>query len=215
MSASFCWVSWNPPAGGRTARARSAVRRWPSPSASGPRRARPTRCRTAPRSGRTAGPSGRAPRGRRVDPGSRTLSSTNSEVTEARRTSCAYHLGALKPGGVGGDHEAADAVVGLRPTPRRRRPRAVGDPHLGAVEHPVVAVAPGVGAHPGRGRSRSRARSGRSSRSPHRRPSAAATPASAPRCPNFQIANIASEPCTDTSDRTPSRLASSSRHASP
>src|SRR5581483_4311726 len=33
--------------------------------------------------------------------------------------------------------------------------------------------------------------------------------------PHFQIENIASEPCTDTSDRTPESPASSSRQVSP
>jgi hypothetical protein len=33
--------------------------------------------------------------------------------------------------------------------------------------------------------------------------------------PNFQIANMAREPCTDTMLRTPESPASSSRHASP
>jgi hypothetical protein len=33
--------------------------------------------------------------------------------------------------------------------------------------------------------------------------------------PNRWIANIASDPCTDTSDRTPESTASNSRHASP
>ena len=61
----------------------------------------------------------------------------------------------------------------------------------------------GARAHAATGRCRSRARSGRSSRSPRRRPCAAATPASAPRCRNFQIGNIASEPCTDTKRAQP------------
>ncbi len=33
--------------------------------------------------------------------------------------------------------------------------------------------------------------------------------------PNFQIGNIASDPCTDTNDRAPLSPASSSKHASP
>ena len=41
-------------------------------------------------------------------------------------------------------------LVGLRPDHGDVGDRAVGDPHLGAVEHPVVAVALGPGPHPGR-----------------------------------------------------------------
>ena len=46
--------------------------------------------------------------------------------------------------------EAADAVVRPGPDHRDVGHRAVGDPHLRAVQHPVVAVAPGVRAHTGR-----------------------------------------------------------------
>ena len=48
---------------------------------------------------------------------------------------------------VGGDHEAPDAVVGLRPHDGHVGDPAVRDPHLRPVEDPVVAVAPGAGAH--------------------------------------------------------------------
>ena len=55
---------------------------------------------------------------------------------------------AVKPGVSVGHHEAADPVVRpLGPDDRDVGERAVGDPHLAAVEHPVVAVAPGPGAH--------------------------------------------------------------------
>src|SRR3546814_7434138 len=37
------------------------------------------------------------------------------------------------------DHEALDALVGLRPDDGDVGQVAVGDPHLGAVEHPVAA----------------------------------------------------------------------------
>ena len=50
-------------------------------------------------------------------------------------------LGAL------GDEEAADALVGLRPDDGDVGDRAVGDPHLLAVQDPVVAVAAGAGPH--------------------------------------------------------------------
>ena len=48
------------------------------------------------------------------------------------------------------DEEAADAVVGLRPDHGDVGDRAVGDPLLGAVEDPAVAVAAGGGAHAAR-----------------------------------------------------------------
>ena len=83
--------------------------------------------------------------------------------------------------GVGRHDEAADALVGLRPHDRDVGDAAVGDPHLRAVEDPVVAVALGASCACPPGRSRSRARSARSSRSPRPPPSAAATAASAPR----------------------------------
>ena len=57
---------------------------------------------------------------------------------------------------------------------------AVGDPHLRAVQHPAVAVAPRGRAHRAQGRCRRRARSARSSRSPPRRPCARASAPSAP-----------------------------------
>ena len=48
--------------------------------------------------------------------------------------------GGGEAGRAGGDEEAADAVVGVRPHHGDVGDRAVGDPHLGAVEHPVRAV---------------------------------------------------------------------------
>ena len=85
---------------------------------------------------------------------------------------------------VGRHDEAADAVVGLRPHDRDLRDRGEADPALRAGQDPVVAVAAGERLHARRVGARTRARSGRSSRSPRRAPSAAATPASAPRCPS-------------------------------
>ncbi len=59
-------------------------------------------------------------------------------------------LGGREPRGVGGDHEPADAVVGTGPDHRDPGHRAIGDPHLAPVEHPVSpAVALGVGPHRG------------------------------------------------------------------
>ena len=51
-------------------------------------------------------------------------------MTEARSDSLRWILVAVKPGRVRRDHEAADAVVGLRPDHRDAGQRAVGDPHL-------------------------------------------------------------------------------------
>ena len=45
------------------------------------------------------------------------------------------------------DDEAPDALVGRRPHHGHVRDVAVGDPHLRAVEHPVVAVTARAGAH--------------------------------------------------------------------
>ena len=46
-----------------------------------------------------------------------------------------------------GDHETANAVVGLRPDHRYIGNVSIGDPHLGAIEHPVTAVTLGVSDH--------------------------------------------------------------------
>ena len=84
--------------------------------------------------------------------GSRTSSSTSSLVTDARSESLRLISGALKPGGVGRHDEAADPAVvrSARPDDGDVGDRAVGDPHLRAVEHPVGAVEAGAGAHRGR-----------------------------------------------------------------
>ena len=93
-------------------------------------------------------------------------------------------LGRREPRGVRRDDEAADRAVlavldGARPDHRDVGDRAVGDPHLGAGRAPSRRrrAARGCACRPGR--SRSRARSARSSRSPRRSPSAAATRPSA------------------------------------
>ena len=52
-----------------------------------------------------------------------------------------------EPGRVGGNDEAPDPLVGASPHHGDVGDPAVGDPHLGAVEHPVAAVAAGMGAH--------------------------------------------------------------------
>ena len=57
-------------------------------------------------------------------------------------------LASREAGGVRGDHEAPDAVIGLGPHDGHVSDGAIGDPHLGAVEHPVVAIPLRRGAHP-------------------------------------------------------------------
>ena len=54
---------------------------------------------------------------------------------------------AENPARLGGDDEAAHAVVGHRPDDRHVGDRSVGDPHLAAVEDPVRPVAPRPGGH--------------------------------------------------------------------
>ena len=92
---------------------------------------------------------------------------------------------------------------------------AVGDPHLGAVEDPVVAVAARAwcaccdGSLPESGSVR-----------PKQPIASPAAMRGSHSCfcssdPNFQIGNMASEPCTDTKLRAPLSPASSSRQARP
>ncbi len=59
-------------------------------------------------------------------------------------------IGGREAGGALLDQEAADAALGARPDHRHVGDGAVGDPLLGAVEHPLVAVAAGGGAHAAR-----------------------------------------------------------------
>ncbi len=65
----------------------------------------------------------------------------------------AVHVGDGEAGHAGFDQEAPDAVLGLRPDHRDVGEGAVGDPHLGAGEYPVRALAgalaAGSGAHVG------------------------------------------------------------------
>ena len=106
-------------------------------------------------------------------------------------------------------------VVGLRPDDRDVGEGAVGDPHLGAVEHPVVAVLAGhaVLIEPG-----SLPASGSvSPKQPIASPVAIRGSHSSfcSSVPHRWSANIASEPCTLTKLRSPESTASSSRQATP
>ena len=114
--------------------------------------------------------------------GSRTSSITSSRRHARAQRHLLVDVGRAEPRSVARHHEPAHAVVGVRPHDRDVAHAAVRDPHLRAVEHPVVAVAPGERAHRARGRCRSRARSGRSTRSPRRSSGAAATRRAARRC---------------------------------
>ena len=87
--------------------------------------------------------------GSTASPGRRTPSRTSSLVTEARSDSLCLISGAEKPGCWWGRRSR-----GCRRAPPRLRPDhgdigdgAVGDPHLPAVEDPVVAVTPGARPH--------------------------------------------------------------------
>src|SRR5215216_1599808 len=63
----------------------------------------------------------------------------------------AFDVAGGEAGGAGRDQEAAHAlVVGAGPDHGHIRDAAIGDPHLGPVEHPVAALLAGAGAHPGR-----------------------------------------------------------------
>ena len=59
------------------------------------------------------------------------------------------HIGA-ETRRLGGHQETADTVIGLRPDSGDVSEVAVGDPHLGAVDHPVGTITSGTGAHTGR-----------------------------------------------------------------
>ena len=137
------------------------------------------RCRTAPRSGTTAGPAGPSTSGSTASAGSRTSSRTSSPVTEARSDSFWWISRAVNPG----------VPVG---TTKPRMPSSVCA-HTTATSATVplvihILVPLRTQSSPSRlaavrmppGWSRSRARSGRSSRSPRRPPCGGATPASAP-----------------------------------
>ena len=79
-----------------------------------PRRPRRRRCRSAPRSGTTAGPQRRSPRAASRSAGRRTSSSSSSEVTDARSDSFLWMSCVVKP-------LRARAGRGSRGRPRRSR----------------------------------------------------------------------------------------------
>ena len=138
-------------------------------------------------------------------------SSTSSDVTDARSESLWCMSRRLEPGRALLDEEAVDlAVLGARPHDRDVGDRAVRDPHLRAVEDPVVAVAArrASASPPG-----SEPASG--SVSPKQPIASPAAIAGSQRCfcssePKRRIANIASDPWTETSERIPASPASSS-----
>ena len=190
-----------------------------SSAASKHARAAPTAPHTIPcraSSRHESGPRSVVEPGRTFSSGTRTSSSTSSEVdrraerelaVDLRRAE-ARHRSLL-------DEEAADlAVLGARPDDRDVRDRAVRDPHLRAGQDPVGAVAArvrahraGVGAGVGLGEAEAADRF-------------AACIAGSQRSfcssePQRQMANIASEPWTEQALRTPASPASSSRHVRP
>ena len=139
----------------------------------------------------------------------------SSEVIDARSDSLRWMSRAVKPLRVGGDDEAADAVVGLRPHDGDVGDAAVGDPHLRPVEDPVVAVAPRAGAHVGRvgaevGLGQPEAADRLAGRHP-RQPLAA----SAPRCRTSRSGTSRASPAPRRAQRIPLSPDSSSRQATP
>ena len=113
-----------------------------------------------------------------------------------------------------GTRKPRTPVVGARPHDRDVGHRAVGDPHLLAVQDPVVAVAARAGAHaPGSEPASGSVRPKQPIASP-----AAMRGSHSCFCsslPQRQIAYIASEPWTETRLRMPVSPASSSRQARP
>ena len=143
----------------------------------------------------TAVRAARAPRAAPRSAGSRTSSSTSSAVIEARSDNLCLIFGRGEAGRVGRHDEARGSRRRSRPDHRDVGDRAVGDPHLGAVEDPVVAVR----------RARVRMPAGLEPKSGSvspKQPIASPAAIRGSHCcfcssvPNFQIANIASEPCT-------------------
>ena len=200
ISASFGWVSWK--RGDRLAELDPARRRSRAPprSTRARRRRRRRRSRSGPRSGTPAAPRGPRPRaaGRRGQRARRRGSAR--DVTDAR-SEIFWWMSWVR------EARACRAARGSRGRRRRSRPddgdvgdRAVGDPHLGAVEDPVVAVAaracvriePGSEPAVGLGQAEAADRLARGHR-------AAATRCFCSSEPQRQIANIASEPWTETS----------------
>ncbi len=79
--------------------------------------------------------------------GRRTESNDSSEVTDARSESLLCTSDVVKPRVPRSTRNPRTPRVGRRPHHGDVGHRAVGDPHLGAVEHPVITVAPRRGAH--------------------------------------------------------------------
>ena len=203
MSASFFWVSWKPAIGRpNCSRVTGVVDRGLEAVAGRAERAEhdaePRLGQARQRPAQPAAP--RAARRRAGQPNARQHQLAGDRGAQRQLV---VDVARGEAGGAGRHDEAADALVGARPHDRDVGDRAVGDPHLGAVEHPVVAVALGRACACRRGSSRSPARSGRSSRSPRPAPSGAATRCFCSSLPKAWIANIASEPCTLTSERMP------------
>ncbi len=163
----------------------------------------------------------RSPRasGSMAEPGSRTSWSTSSEVTDARSDILAVISGAEKPG----------VPVG---TTKPRMPRAPSSRSVLAHTTATSATEPLVihilaplstQSSPSR-RAVVRMPPGSEPKSGSVRPKQPSARPAAMRgshscfcssLPQWWIANIASEPCTDTSERIPESTASSSRHARP
>ena len=147
MSASFFWVSWKPAIGlSNCSRSMEYGDRGLQAVAGRAEGAADDAEARLVQAGQRAAQA-RARRAAWRSAGRRTPSRISSAVTDARSDSFLWISRRGEPGGVGRDHEAADAVVGPRPHDGDVGDGAVGDPHLGAVEHPVVAVALGRGAH--------------------------------------------------------------------
>ena len=97
-----------------------------------------------------SGPLSPVTSGSTASAGSRTPSRTSSLVTDARRDSLCLMSGRAEAVGVRRDHEAPDAFVRPAPHDGDVGDRAVGDPHLATVEHPVGPVPLGARGHAGR-----------------------------------------------------------------
>ena len=177
--------------------------RAPTRSTRAPRRPRPRRCRSAPRSGTTAARAAPWPRAASRRPGRRTSSSSSSEVTEARSESFWWMSCVVKPFVPGGDEEAAHA----------RRRSCAHTTATSATEPFVIHIfwPCRIQSSPSR-RARVRIEPGSEPESGSVRPKQPIASPAAIRgshscfCssePQRQIAYIASEPCTDTSERTP------------
>ena len=116
-----CW-SWNDAIGLSNASARGCSRA-PPRSRRAPRRRRPRRCRSGPRSGTTAAPAARSPSGSIALGGQPHVVEQRARRSPTRAArACGGCPGVVKPFVPARHEEAADALVGLRPRrPRRRR----------------------------------------------------------------------------------------------